>query len=104
MAEGTITLQSEEKAQAWLQKCKENNKELQECIGEIAKLLEAAGQSAEGDVVNTFIQFSTRAKNAATGLFNAVSTVASTVNSLIDTYKGLSSGIIGAIGRFATGG
>ena len=104
MAEGTITLQSEEKAQAWLAKCNSNNKELHECISEIAVLLQAAGESAEGEVVNSFVQFSTRAKNAATELFNAVSSVASGVNTLIDIYKGLSTGIVGSIIKNATRG
>ena len=84
-----MTFRCVDKAQMWLAKCNENNKELQECISEIAVLLAAVKESAEGDVATMYVQFSTRANIAATELFNAVSSVANDVNTVIDTYKWL---------------
>lgn len=105
MAQGsTLAINNEAAAQQWLAQCRSNNAQLNELLVQLGSLLQAVGDSSEGDIVDSFVNYSTRVAKEATSLFEGITQIAQSVSDLIGIGKDLVSGIIGGIARIATGG
>lgn len=94
-----IAIKDEQTAKQWLAQVQDINTDYQKAMTDAAETLINMQDFAEGTLVDDFVKYGTDLMNAAQMTFNAIETIADTVNTILSTVSNFVEGTVGGIGK-----
>ena len=94
-----IAVKDEQVAGQWLEMVRGINEEYYAAMQEAGNALTGLQDSADGTLVDEFVNFGNGLLDAAKNTFDAIDMIADTVNSIIDTVNTFKDGVISGIGN-----
>lgn len=101
MAGNSLQIAIKEKSQAlsWLKMVEEINESYRVAMKEAGETLTDMQNFADGTLVDELVDFGTRIMDAAQATFNAIDTIADTVNSILSKVTDFTENVVGSIGK-----
>lgn len=94
-----ISIKDEQTAKQWLDQVREINEAYHSAMKEAGETLKDMQNFADGTLVDDFVNFGTNILNAAQQTFNAIDSIADTVNTILGKVKDFTDNVVGGIGK-----
>lgn len=102
MAEVTISVSDEASARQWLSKVMLINEQYHQAMTEAGETLQETQNFAEGTMVDEFVDLGSKILTAAKNTFEAINSIADTVNTAISLFSGFTETAVGVISKVAS--
>ena len=83
MAEFKISISNADEANSWLEQVRAINQEFKVAMAEAGKVLAAANEAAEGEIIDDLVNLGTGICQTAQDVFDAVDTISDTVTEVL---------------------
>ena len=94
-----IAIKETSSALSWLKMVQEINESYRVAMKEAGETLSEMQNFADGTLVDELVNAGTRIMDAAQATFNAIDTIADTVNSIISKVTDFTENVVGSIGK-----
>lgn len=102
MAGLQISIKDEQSAKQWLTMVQEINSDYKVAMADASQCLIDMKDFADGTLVDDFVKFGTDLLNAGQKTFEAIDTIADTVNGILGFVKNFMGDAVGTIAKLAT--
>ena len=92
-----ISVKDEQSARQWLALVQEINEDYRTAMKDAGDTLADMQNFSEGTLVDDFVEFGTNILNIAESTFQAIDTIADTVNAVLDKVKNFTENVVGGI-------
>ena len=96
-----ISIKDETTAKAWLEMVRDINSDYLKAMTDASETMINMQDFAEGTMVDEFVKYGTDLLNAAETTYNAIDTIADTVNKILGLVGEFVSGAVSGIGKLA---
>lgn len=102
MADVKVGIKDEQSAKQWLTMVQEINTDYHNAMAEASQCLIDMKDFADGTLVDDFVKYGTNLLNAAEKTFEAMDTIADTVNQILNFAKNFVGEAVGGIAKLAS--
>ena len=102
MAGVQINIKDDSSAKQWLQMVQEINTDYHNAMADAGQCLIDMKDFADGTLVDDFVKFGTNMLNAAEKTYQAIESIADTVNNILKFAKNFMNDAVGTIGKLAS--
>ena len=99
MANMQVAIKEPAEARKWLEYVQQINEDYFTAMKDADDTLIAMQEAADGTLVDEFVNYGTALLDAAQATFNAIDTIADTVNSILDKVSNFAEDVVGSIGN-----
>lgn len=94
-----VSVKDEASARKWLEMVQDINTDYQKAMTDAAETLINMQDFADGTMVDEFVKYGTDLLNAAQKTYEAIDTIADTVNNILSKVTNFVEGAVGGIGK-----